>query len=222
MQPILGTNPKRLTSRKLGTALALLLLAMAAAGQTQRGQSKDNKQAEPAKTPAASDAAKGIAAPVDPKSYVIGPEDVIGVNVWREPNMSGAVPVRPDGKITLPLIGDVQAGGLTPEQLTKALTEKIATLLNSPEITVSVIEVRSKKYFVTGEVQRPSDYPLVVPTTVLQAIVQAGGFREFANKKDITILRDGKILRFNYNDVSKGKHMEQNILLQNGDYVIVK
>ncbi len=146
------------------------------------------------------------------------------IDVWREAELSGIVAVRPDGKITQHLIGEVQAAGVTPIQLTKDLMEKYAVFVNRPDVTVIVQEVRSKKYYIDGLINRPGEYPLVTQTRVFEAISKASGFQEWANKKNIKIIRDGgkKIFKFNYNDVSNGKHMEQNIELENGDHVIVK
>ena len=165
--------------------------------------------------------AEGGAAPVDPKSYRIGPEDVLQVRVWREAELSGVFVVRPDGVITLPLAGEIKAGELTPEQLKEKVTEAYAKFVNRPEVMVSVQAVMSKKYYLVGEVNRPGVYPLIVPTTILEALNGAGGFREFAKKGKITILRGSERLKFNWEDVIKGKKMEQNILVQNGDHVIV-
>jgi polysaccharide biosynthesis/export protein len=159
--------------------------------------------------------------PVDPKAYVIGPEDVIFVDVWREPANSGHFTVRPDGKISLPLIGEVQAAGMTPIQLGSTISQSLQRILTHPEVTVGIDRVNSKKYFIQGEINRPGSYPLVVPTTVLEALVQAGGFREFANTKKIIILRGSERLKFNYHDVTKGKHMDQNIRVEPGDQIIV-
>jgi polysaccharide export outer membrane protein len=166
--------------------------------------------------------APGLAAPVDPKTYVLGPEDVIYIRVWREPDLSEAAAVRPDGQITMPLVGEVQAGGLTPVQLAARLTEKLSQFINRPEVMVSVQAVRSKRYYVTGEVNRSGAFPMAVPTTVLEALTLCGGFREFANQKNITILRGTKKFKFNYREVIQGKNMSQNILLENGDYIIVR
>jgi len=119
-------------------------------------------------------------------------------------------------------VNEIQASGLTPKQLEKALTDGLAKFINQPEVTVQVTTVNSRKYYIQGEVQRPGAYPLVVPTTVLEALVNAGGFREFANTKKITVLRNGRErMRFNYKDVTRGKHPEQNIQLQPGDQIIV-
>ena len=164
---------------------------------------------------------EGVGAAVDPNKYIIGPEDILRILVWREPDLSGIYAVRPDGKITMPLIGELQAAGLTPEQLKKSLMEALLKYINNPDVTVMVQDVRSKKYYLDGEVNRPGLFPLVTPTTVLEALSNAGGFKEFANQKKIRILRHGAILKFNYKEVTNGKHMEQNIYVENGDHIIV-
>jgi len=163
----------------------------------------------------------GVGAAVDPNKYLIGAEDILQILVWREPDLSRMVAVRPDGKITMPLIGDLQAAGLTPEQLKKNLVEALLKYINNPDVTVIVQEVRSKKYYIDGEVSRSGWFPLVTPTTVLEALSNAGGFKEFANQKKIRILRNGAILKFNYKEVTNGKHLEQNIYMENGDHIIV-
>jgi polysaccharide export outer membrane protein len=160
--------------------------------------------------------------PVDPKSYRVGPEDVIAVRVWREPELSGQFVVRPDGRITLPLAGELNVSELTPEQVQAKVIELYSKFVNKPEVGVSLSRVGSKKYYLVGQVARAGMMPLVVPTTILEAINAAGGFQEFANKKKVTILRGTKILRFNYEEVINGKKMEQNILVENGDHIIVK
>jgi polysaccharide biosynthesis/export protein len=160
-------------------------------------------------------------APVDPKTFVIGAEDALVIQVWREPDFTRPVLVRPDGKITMPLIKEVQAAGRTPDQLAGDIQKLLADYIKNPEVTVTVNQVNSKKYYITGEVGRTGSFPLVVPTRVLDALTNAGGFREFANTKKITILRNRERLKFNYKEVIKGKNTEQNILLENGDYIIV-
>ncbi len=160
-------------------------------------------------------------APVDPKAYIIGAEDVISIRVWREPENSGQFIVRPDGKISVPLIGEIQAGGLTPEKLSENIAAGLQKVMVHPEVTVGVERVNSKKYYIQGEVNKPGSYPLVIDTTVLEALVNAGGFREFANTKKIIILRGAQRLKFNYHEVTKGKKMEQNILVKPGDQIIV-
>jgi len=158
---------------------------------------------------------------VDVHNYIIGSEDVLGIGIWREPELSRVVVVRPDGKISMPMIGELQAGGLTPVQLGQNLKEALSKYVNNPEVNVSVQAVNSKKYYIDGAVNRPGEYRLITPTTVLEALSEAGGFREFANLKKIRILRGTKTLRFNWKDVSHGKHMDENIYLQNGDHIFV-
>jgi polysaccharide export outer membrane protein len=143
------------------------------------------------------------------------------IRVWKEPDLSGPVGVRPDGMISLPLLGDVQAGGTTPEKLAGRIVEGFSKYVTNPEVMVQVATVNSKKYFITGEVNRPGQFPLVVPTTILEALAIAGGFREWADKKSILILRGPKRYRFNYNEVIRGKSMTQNIYLESGDHLIV-
>jgi len=164
---------------------------------------------------------KQVGAPVDPKTYVIGAEDILMVRVWREADLSGAVGVRPDGMISLPLIGDMQAGGMTPEKLAERIKEGYSKYVTEPEVMVSVAAVNSKKYFISGEVQRPGSYPLVVPTKISQALAIASGFRDWANTKEILILRGPKRYKFNYKDFTKGKNLAADIFLENGDHIIV-
>ena len=171
--------------------------------------------AAPGKTP------ESVGAAVDPNKYVLGSEDVIFIKTWREPDFSFQVAVRPDGKITVPLVGEVQAGGLTPQQLTTELKESLSKFINKPDVTIFVTDVRSKKYFIDGQVNRAGSFPLVTPTTVLEALSNAGGFRDFANTKKIKVLRGTKSFRFNWKDVTSGKKQEQNILLESGDHIIV-
>ncbi len=158
---------------------------------------------------------------VDPKTYVIGSQDVLSIKVWREQDFSGLYTVRPDGKITIPLIGDVQASGLTPERLGEQLKQGLTNYINSPDVSVSLQTVGSKKFFITGEVNRPGEYILAVPTKVFDALSNSGGFKDFANKKKILIIRGANRLRFNYQDILRGKNLEQNIFLENGDTVVV-
>ena len=164
------------------------------------------------------------AQPVDPRSYLIGPEDVLRIEVFRDADMSRSVNVRPDGKITLPLVGDLQAEGLTPERLSAQLKEALSQFMNSPEVTISVLQVNSKSFVVTGKVNRSGKFPLITPLRVFDAIGLTGGFQDFANTKNITIVRGAQRLTFNYNDFIKGKKeaLDQNIWLQNGDTILVK
>lgn len=159
-------------------------------------------------------------APVDPKTYKIGIEDVLNIRVWREADLSGNVVVRPDGKITLPLAGDVEAAGMTPEALGQKVAEALSRFLTKPEVIVSVVDVRSKRYYISGNVLRSGPVPLVTPTTVLQALSSAG-LGQWAKKNKIVIMRGTERLKFNYNEVIRGKKIEQNIFLQDGDHIFV-
>jgi polysaccharide biosynthesis/export protein len=160
-------------------------------------------------------------APVDSGNYQVGPTDVLNVNVWHEPDFSGPVTVHSDGKITLKLVGDLQAGGKTPLEIQATIKEALAKYVKDPLVTVTVQEVLSKKYYMDGEITRPGEYSLASPTTILEAISKAGGLRDFANEKKIYVLRGDKRISFNYKEVTHGKRMEQNIALQSGDHVFV-
>ena len=161
---------------------------------------------------------------VNPSTYLIGPEDVLKIEVYLNDQLSRLVNVRPDGKITLLLIGDVQAEGLTPERLTVQVKEAYSQTIINPEVTISVMAVNSKSFTITGKVNKPGRFQLVTPMRVFDALGLAGGFQEFANQKKITIIRGAQRLYFNYNDYLKGKKeaLDQNIWLQNGDTINVK
>ena len=200
----------------------------AAAQQAEPQQQQQQQPAEPASRTGAPAGYQPLdpnvpMAPADPNTYIIGPEDTIAVRVWKENEVSAQAIVRPDGKITMPLIGDVMASGRTPQQLKVEITDKLSEFLTRPEVMVSVQQIRSKKYYLTGKVQRTGPVPLVVPTTVLEALSTAGGFQQWAKTKKIRILRDGgsKTIKFNYDEVMKGKNLDQNIYLQNGDIIYV-
>ena len=212
--------------RARGTSSCLLLAVFGVAFFSQShalGQVKPEqpKPVEQATTPPPSKDVSTVGAAVDPNKYLIGPEDVMFVRTWREPDFTLPVAVRPDGKISLPLINDVQAAGLTPMQLTEDLKEKLSKFINNPDVTVIVTDVRSKKFYIDGEVNRPGAFPLVTPITILEALSVCGGFKDFANQKDVRILRGSKVFKFNYKQVSRGKNLEQNILVQTGDHIIV-
>jgi polysaccharide export outer membrane protein len=158
-------------------------------------------------------------------SFVIGNDDVLAINVWKEPDISRSIPVRSDGKISLPLVGEVQAAGLTPLMLEKDIATKLKSYIAEPEVTVMVQQVNSQKFNILGQVAKPGTYVIANSPTVLDAIALAGGFRDFAKRKSIYVLRHGATgdtrLPFNYKDVSQGKNMTQNIKLQPGDTIIV-
>ncbi len=160
-------------------------------------------------------------AAVDPKSYRIGAEDVILIRVWREPDLSGLASVRPDGKINLLLIGEIDAADTTPVELEARIAKAYEKVLKNPIVSLQVQKVESKRYLLSGEVNRAGAFPLVRPMTVLEALTIAGGIREFGNGKKIVIMRGSERLKFNFNEVIKGKKLEQNILLQPGDHIVV-
>ncbi len=157
--------------------------------------------------------------------YQIGAEDVINVSVWKEPELTQTVPVRPDGNISLPLINDIPAIGLTPMQLAAHITARFKQFLAEPRVTVIVTEINSRRFYILGEVARPGAFPLLPNMTVLQALSTAGGFREFANQSKVYVLRNenGKSTKypFNYKKVIAGKNVEQDIQLKPGDTVVV-
>ncbi|MFI5071315.1 MAG: polysaccharide biosynthesis/export family protein [Terriglobales bacterium] len=159
-------------------------------------------------------------------TFIIGVDDLLAINVWKEPDITRSVPVRSDGMISLPLVGELKASGETPHQLEIAITERLKNYISEPEVTVIVQEIRSQKFNILGQVARPGSYPLTNTTTVLDAIAMAGGFKDFAKQKNIYVLRqnsDGKESRldFNYKNVIKGKDVAQNIKLQPRDTIVI-
>jgi polysaccharide biosynthesis/export protein len=184
-----------------------------------------------AKTPTASSADAAPSAEVaTPKphddSFVIGNDDVLAISVWKEPDVSRSVPVRSDGKISLPLVGEVQAAGRTPLNLEQEIAAGLKNYISEPEVTVIVQQINSQKFNILGQVSKPGSYSLVNNVTVLDAIALAGGFRDFAKQKAIYVLRqnaDGtqNTIRFNYKQVIKGQKPEQNVRLQPRDTIVV-
>ena len=176
--------------------------------------------------PAGADTTPPRVADVHPSTYIIGTEDVLTINVWHEPEISKVVPVRPDGMISLPLVGEIQAKGLTPVQLEDQITTALKKVISDPQVTVMVTQVNSLSFNVVGNVLKPGYYALTRRMTVLDAIALAVGFRDFAKEKKIYVLRtsaDGKQvkLKFNYKDVIKGKHPDENIELKARDTLVV-
>jgi len=163
--------------------------------------------------------------PAQDPNYVIGAQDVLDVSVWKEPELTRSVPVRPDGKISLPLLNDVQAAGLTPTALAAQLTTSLKKFVTDPQVTVIVTQINSQRIYILGEVNRAGAYPLIPGMTVLQGLSSAGGFTQFANLKKIYMFRmeSGKQVKypFNYKDVVGGKHPEENVALQAGDTIVV-
>ena len=206
-----------------------LLIIAAAVVCLPLAQAQDAPKPVPASpAPQNSDAAvkaTNSTAAVADADYKIGPQDMVRVDVWKEPEISRTIPVRPDGKISLPLLNDVQASGLTAIQLSNSIHDGLTKYLNNPQVTVTVTEINSRRVYVTGEVNRPGVLPLLPDMTVLQALSSAGGFTQFAKLKGIYVLRNegGKQskLPFNYREVVKGKNQEQNILLLPGDVIVI-
>jgi polysaccharide export outer membrane protein len=210
--------------RSKSIASLALLIALPAFAQ---GQKAPTSGPNAAKMPSAAAAAAAPRAsdPVVPPGYVIGTDDLLSIVYWKDKDMSADAKVRPDGRIALPLINEVQAAGLTPEQLHDKLVEESKQYMEDANITVVVREINSRKIFITGMVNKPGPYPLTSPTTVIQLISLAGGLQEYANAKKIIVMRNenGKqiSLPFNYKDVAAGKNLKQNVQLKPGDTVVV-
>lgn len=159
-------------------------------------------------------------------SFTIGNEDLLSVSVWKEPDLTKSIPVRSDGKISMPLIGEIQAAGRTPRQLEQEITSKLQSYITAPEVTVIVEKVNSKKFNILGEVTKPGSYSLTQASTIVDAIALAGGFRDFAKKTGVYVLRkdaDGRETKisFNYKDFIKGKNPGQNVQIEPNDTIIV-
>ena len=190
------------------------------------GQARKDIKSESSKVMAAS----GVPSPpakatTEDPNYSIAPEDVLTIDVWKEPEISRTVPVRRDGKISLPLLNDLQAAGLTPTQLGAEIVEKLRATIVHPQVTVIVAQMGSLKIYILGQVNRGGAYPLVPDMTVMQALSIAGGFTPYANAKKIYVMRRergaDKIFAFNYKEVISGRKAEQNIHLQAGDTIVV-
>lgn len=162
---------------------------------------------------------------LDPNAYIIGEQDTLNITVWKEKEISGSVVVRPDGKITVPLVGEISVVGMTPAQLQTLLAERLKPFVTIPQVTVAVTDIRSRKVYLIGYAAREGPFMINSATTVLQIIAEAGGLRDFAKRKKIYILRQQGTAQvrfpFNYDDVIKGKNTGQNILLQPGDTIVV-
>jgi len=204
------------------TVAALALISSIALAQDAPAQ----PAASPASDKAASDKTTTIAAPNNQAGpeYVIGPEDVLHIAVWKEADLTATLPVRPDGKISLPLLDDVQASGLTPKKLAESVTEKLKKYIADPRVTVVVTQINSKRIYLVGEVSRAGATPMLPNMTVLQALSSAG-LSQFANTKRIYVLRteNGKQQKMpvNYRKLVKGEQIEQNYVLQPGDTIVV-
>lgn len=204
-----------------GMKAALLLCIFLFAGGIVAQSADGTKPADNPNKPAGPETVQDSTTPSD---YVIGADDVLKISVWKEQDLSETLPVRPDGKISMPLLNDVPAAGLTPLQLRDSITEKLKKYISDPRVTVVVTAMNSRRIFVTGEVVHSGPITMLPHMTVLQALSQAG-FTQFANLKSIYLLRteNGRQVKlpFNYKEVVKGNHPEQNILLKPGDTLVV-
>ena len=219
-----------ITTRKMCWPRAMMfvicmLISGCLAAQTAPAKSANGTKPE-AQTAAADPSPGASAVPAHNDTFIIGADDVLSINVWKEPEVSRTVPVRSDGKISLPLAGEVQASGETPLQLEKLLAAKLQGFISEPEVTVIVTEIKSQKFNILGMVSKAGTFPLTSSMTVLDGIALAGGFRDFAKQKSIYVLRKNpnggeSRLPFNYKEVIKGKNMAQNIKLLPGDTIVV-
>jgi len=207
--------------------LTLCLVAGAAAPRLIAAQVSDRpgaSQTADRKTSAVGPAAASPARP-SPAAYVIGPDDELSIVFWRDKDLSADVVVRPDGKISLPLINDIQAAGFTPDQLRESLVAAAGKYVEQPTATVVVKAIRSRNAYITGKVAKPGSFPLTVDMNVMQLIALSGGLLEYADDKNIVVIRteagQQRYYPFNYREVIERKHPEQNIVLRPGDTVIV-
>ena len=202
--------------RVLGAISAMVMAAGLAAAQNPAALAGNNRADIP-------QASGGVSVPAD---YRVGPGDILEISVWKEPDASSpSVLVRPDGKISMPLINDLYVSGKTPMEIQSIVMEKLAPYVNSPNVTVIIRSILSKKVYVLGEVARTGVFDIAQPKTVLQVLTEAGGLQQFAKQSSIYVLRNEggkqKKLPFNYKEVVSGQKMEQNVELQPGDTIVV-
>jgi polysaccharide export outer membrane protein len=214
--------------RRLVAALFVIICSALPAAAQAPAAAPAPAAPEPAARPSAATVATAPpnipTGPTLPADYVVGAEDVLSVVFWREREMSADVIVRPDGRISLPLLNDVDVAGLTPDQIRERVTDAAKKFVEEPTATVVVKQINSRKVYITGSVERPGPFPLLRPTTILQLIALAGGLKEFAKSSDIVVVRaepQQATFQFNYDDVKNRKNLTQNILLKPGDTVIV-
>ena len=195
-------------------AIMLLLTIFLTHARAEGARSAQEQAADPVQKPVAQD-----------PNYVIGPQDVLDISVWKENELTRTVPVRPDGKISMPLLNDVRAAGLTPNQLAAQITTSLKKFVTDPQVTVIVTQINSQRVYILGEVTRTGAYPLLPDMTILQALSSAGGFTQFANRKKIYMFRmeNGKQVKypFDYKAVIDGKQSNENLVLKAGDTIVV-
>lgn len=204
---------------------AMSLVSFSICARAQGQARKDIKTESAQVLSAVNIKSEPLKAATDDPNYSIAPEDVLTIDVWKEPEISRTVPVRRDGKISLPLLNDVQAAGLTPTQLGSAIVERLRATIVHPQVTVIVAQMSSLRVYILGQVNRGGAYPLVPDMTVMQALSIAGGFTPYANVKKIHVIRTesgtDKMFPVNYKEVSSGRKTEQNIRLKPGDTIVV-
>ena len=215
-----------ISRNRIGQSATLLVCALLPSMLVAQTMAKNDDKPAAAATAMAAQAPNSSGAKPHDDSFVIGNDDMLAINVWKEPDISRSIPVRSDGKISLPLIGEVQAAGLTPLKLEQDTASKLQNYISQPEVTVMVQQINSQKFNVLGQVAHPGTFVIANSPTVLDAIALAGGFRDFAKQKAVYVLRqnaDGTQTRlpFNYKEVVKGQHTEQNVKLQPRDTVVV-
>jgi polysaccharide export outer membrane protein len=219
----MNSNREGIWNTRMIAVLGPLFLSVALYGQNATA---GNQAPTPTKERSQSAAAQDSEGKPHDNSFVIGNDDVLAVSVWKEAEISRSVPVRSDGKISLPLVGELQAAGRTPFNLEQDIAERLKNYISEPEVTVIVQQINSQKFNIMGQVVKPGSYPLASAATVLDAIAVAGGFRDFAKKKSIYVLRqnvDGTQTRipFNYKEVIKGQNPSENSKLQPRDTIVV-
>jgi polysaccharide export outer membrane protein len=226
LEQTMTTTVKNMCRQLVAMFVICILISGTLLAQTDAAKNTNNNAKPGVPAVPADPSPSGSAVPAHNDTYIIGADDVLSINVWKEQEVSRTVPVRSDGKISLPLAGEVQASGETPLQLEKILAAKLQSFISEPEVTVIVTEIKSQKFNILGLVSKPGTFPLTSSLTVLDAIALAGGFRDFAKQKSIYVLRKSpnggeSRLPFNYKEVIKGKNMEQNIRVQPGDTIVV-
>jgi polysaccharide biosynthesis/export protein len=215
---------KRTIVHALGlTVLTALFICGSMRAQSVPAAGAEGQSAQAAEPAVAADTATKVKAD---ESFIIGNDDLLAISVWKEPDLTKQIPVRSDGKISMPLIGEMQAAGKTPSQLEHDIAGKLQGYITDPQVSVIVQEIRSLKFNVLGQVNKPGSYSLTSGTTVVDAIAVAGGFKDFAKKKGIYVLRQNSggtdnRFSFNYQDFVKGKNTQQNIALKPHDTVVV-
>lgn len=203
------------------------LLSQGRVSSAQGQNARDTEKSTQSASARTSEERSGVAPPsvkAGPE-YVIGPDDVLDVSVWKEPELTRTLQVRPDGKISMPLLNDVQAAGFTAGQLSQTITERLKKYLTAPQVTIILTQINSQKVYVIGEVTRPGAYPVLPGMTILQAISSAGGLTQFANTKKIFLMRNENRIQakypFSYKDVLDGRRAEENIPVKAGDTIVV-